>query len=104
VIRYSGARITTNSVPGTDGHRCFGLLAGARFDLGGLGPIGRLMRNEATVGDALRSLVLHLHLHDRGATLLLLAPEPGSALLGYSIYNHDMPAIGQAYDAVVAMA
>jgi AraC-like DNA-binding protein len=82
----------------------FGLLAGARFDLGGLGPIGRLMRNEATVGDALRSLVLHLHLHDRGATLLLLAPEPGSALLGYSIYNHDMPAIGQAYDAVVAMA
>ena len=45
----------------------FGLLVGERFDLKGLGPIGELMRVSATVGDALRVLLRHLHLHDRGA-------------------------------------
>jgi len=85
--------------------RCdhFGLLVGQRFDLGGLGAIGQLMRNETSVGDALRSLVLHLHLQDRGASPLLLAPDRGSVMLGYSIYRHGVPATAQVYDAAVAI-
>jgi AraC-like DNA-binding protein len=81
----------------------FGVLVGERFDLEGLGAIGHLMRNEAMVGDALRSLVLHLHLQDRGASPLLLAPDGRSVLLGYSIYRHGVPATGQVYDAAVAI-
>lgn len=81
----------------------FGVLVGERFDLECLGAIGDLMRNEASVGDALRSLVLHLHLQDRGASPLLLAPDGRSVMLGYSIYRHGVPATAQVYDAAVAI-
>jgi AraC-like DNA-binding protein len=81
----------------------FGLLVGERFDLAGFGPLGTLMRNAPTVGDAVRSLVLHLHLHDRGAAPLLLAPEPSCITLGYSIYRHGTPATAQIYDAAIAI-
>ena len=82
----------------------FGLLVGARFDLGGFGPLGLLLRNSASVGDAVRSLLLHLHLHDRGAAPVLLAPTPSSMLLGYSVYRRETPAIPQIYDAAMAIA
>ena len=82
----------------------FGLLVGERFDLSGLGPLGYLLRNSASVGDALRSLVLHLHLHDRGAAPLLLAPNPSSVLLGYSVYRRETPAIPLIYDAAITIA
>lgn len=86
----------------------FGLLLGARFDLKGLGPLGDLMRNAATVGEALRGLLLHLHLHDRGAAPLLLAPAsapaPACALLGYSVFRHGTPALAQILDAAIAIA
>lgn len=85
------------------GCRHFGLMVGQRFDLKGLGAIGYLMRNEASVGDALRSLVQHLHLHDRGASPILLALDHGSVILGYSIYRHGTPATDQVYDAAVAI-
>jgi AraC-like DNA-binding protein len=81
----------------------FGLLVGARFDLKRLGAIGHLMRNEASVGEALRSLVLHLHIHDRGASPVLLGADRGSVILGYSIYRHGTPATGQVYDAAIAI-
>jgi AraC-like DNA-binding protein len=82
----------------------FGLLVGARFELGGFGPLGLLLRNSESVGDAIRSLLLHLHLHDRGAAPVLLAPTPSSMLLGYSVYRRETPAIPQIYDAAMAIA
>ena len=45
------------------------------------------MRNSATVGEALRALLLHLHLHDRGAVPVLLEAGPSRVLLGYSAYG-----------------
>lgn len=80
-----------------------GLLVGERFGLGSLGVLGHLMRNSRTVGDGLRVLLLHLHLHDRGAVPVLLNPEPASALLGYSIYRHETPATRQMYGAAVTI-
>lgn len=82
----------------------FGLLVGERFDMKMLGPLGYLMRNSDTVGDALRSLLLHLHLHDRGAAPILMSPAPGRVILGYSVYRHDTPALAQIYDLVMAIA
>ncbi len=81
----------------------FGLLVGERFDLSGLGAIGYLMRNSPSIGDALRGLLLHLHLHDKGAAPLLLTHHPAGTILGYSIYRHGVPGIGQIYDAAVAI-
>lgn len=82
----------------------FGLLVGERFDLKALGPLGTLLRNSPTVGEAVRGLVLNLHLYDRGAAPVLLALDAYSITLGYSVYRHGMPASAQIYDAVVAIA
>lgn len=82
----------------------FGLLVGQRFSLGGLGAIGELMRNMPTTGEALRALLLHLHLHDRGAAPILLRPEPSRVLLGYSIYRLGIPSAKPIYDLVMAIA
>jgi AraC-like DNA-binding protein len=82
----------------------FGLLVGARFALDGLGPLGELMRHAPNVGSALRSLLLHLQLHDRGAAPLLLQSGRETAMLGYSVYRHATPGIELIYDAALAIA
>jgi AraC-like DNA-binding protein len=82
----------------------FGLLVGERFSLRALGPLGSLMRHSATVGDAIRGLLLHLHLTDRGAAPVLLAPDPSCVALGYSIYRHGTPATAQILDGAIAIA
>lgn len=81
----------------------FGLLVGERFELNGLGAIGYLMRNSASIGEALRGLVMHLHLHDTGAAPLLLTHSPTSVILGYSVYRHGVPGIEQVYDGAIAI-
>jgi len=81
----------------------FGLLVGESFELKGLGAIGYLMRNSPTVGEALRALLLHLYLHDRGAVPILIHPEASHVLLGYSIYRHGTPGSAHLYDAAIAI-
>jgi AraC-like DNA-binding protein len=81
----------------------FGLLVGERFELQGLGEIGELMRHSATVGDALRALLLHLYLHDRGAVPILITLDASCVLLGYSIYRHGTPGTAQLYDVAIAI-
>lgn len=81
----------------------FGLLVGERFELEGLGEIGHLMRNSATVGDALRALLLHLYLHDRGAVPILITLDASYVLLGYSIYRHATPGTAHLYDVAIAI-
>lgn len=83
--------------------RCehFGLLLGDRFEMRGFGPLGYLLQNSATVGDAVRMLVKNLHWHDRGAVPVFFAPSPSKVTLGYSIYNHETEAIPQIYDTAI---
>lgn len=81
----------------------FGLLVGERFELKSFGPLGHLLRNSPTVGAALRNLLLHLHLHDRGAAPLLLTPDPACVIFGYSVYRHGMPAVAHILDAAIAI-
>lgn len=81
----------------------FGLLVGQRAGIESLGALGRLMRQAPDVGTALRDLVLHLQVHDRGAIPTLVA-EDGTVELGYSVYQKGAKNTGQIYDIAMAMA
>lgn len=76
----------------------FAMMAGLRFSMQGLGLIGELMQHSTTVGEALRSLVLHLHLHDLGAAPVLLSTDDRTTLLGYSVYRFGVQALDLVYD------
>jgi AraC-like DNA-binding protein len=81
----------------------FGLLVGECFELNGLGAIGYLMRNSPTVGEALRALLRHLYLHDRGAAPTLINLDSSHVLLGYSIYRQGTPGAAHIYDVAIAI-
>jgi AraC-like DNA-binding protein len=76
----------------------FAMIAGRRFAMSGLGPIGDLMLHSTTVGEALRSLVLHLHMHDLGAAPVIVSLDAETTLLGYSVYRFGTPALDLVYD------
>ena len=76
----------------------FAMMVGLRFSMLGLGPIGELMQHSTTVGEALRGLVLHLHLHDLGAAPVLLGTDDRTTLLGYSVYRFGVQALDLVYD------
>jgi AraC-like DNA-binding protein len=82
----------------------FGLLVGMEFTLNDLGPLGDLMRNSVTVGEAINHLLRHLHWHDKAAAPLLLTQEDQNVLLGYSLYHNRTPGISQIYDTAIAIA
>lgn len=81
-----------------------GLLVGGRSTLTDFGDIGSLMQNSATVGEALRALVMHLHIHDRFAVPVLLGSESSYTFLGYSPHMHAMPGTAHLHDAAIAVA
>jgi AraC-like DNA-binding protein len=66
----------------------FGLLAGAHFELPMMGLLGHLVRNEATVKAALRTLSEKLQLHDRAGVVSVV--ELGSSQVGVS-YAVNVP-------------
>ncbi len=79
-----------------------GLELGRRSGLDVLGVLGRMALAAPDLGSALRAIILHLHLHDRGAVPLLW--ERGDqAMLGYVIHWPDVPGTEQIYDGAVAI-
>jgi AraC-like DNA-binding protein len=81
-----------------------GLLLGQRFQLHELGPLAHLLRNSETVGDALRSLILHLHWHDRGAVPIFKSVSDSTVLLGYAVYRPQTSGIPEIYDVAITVA
>ena len=79
----------------------FGLLTSAQFELPMLGPLGYLMRNEITVRAALRTLVLYLHVHTRGAIVTLDRVDARLTALSYAVYAPETPATGLIYDTAL---
>jgi AraC-like DNA-binding protein len=74
-----------------------GLLLGERTVSSSLGVAGFMLPAAPDVGTALRGLVQHLSLHDRGAGLTLTS-DGRFTLLGYAIHLHGVTAIEQIYD------
>jgi len=82
----------------------FGLMIVTHSALRDLGALGELMRHSATVGEALRVLMLHLNFHDRLAVPLMLRMESASVFLGYSVQHPEMEGTPQIYDSAITIA
>ena len=80
-----------------------GLELGRHWGIEALGAVGRAARHAPDVGSALHCLILHLHLHDRGAIPYLWATDE-QALLGYTLYCADVVGTEHIYDAALAIA
>ena len=80
----------------------FGLLLGQRFGLADLGLVGLLVQQSPDVEQALRNLVRHLPVHDRGAVATLVV-EGDRAVLGYAIYQPGVEGVRQIYDLAAAI-
>jgi AraC-like DNA-binding protein len=80
-----------------------GLLIGARSGSDSLGLVGQLVRHSPDVSTALRNLVAHLQLRDRGA-VVTLSTRAGVATLGYDIYQAGVEAGDQICDGAMAIA
>ena len=82
----------------------FGLLVGQAWHLSTLGLLGQLMRHSPTVGEALRTSVVHHHLNSQGG-VVFLRERDAVAEYGYAIYHGGARSAGSAsqiYDAVLA--
>ncbi len=81
----------------------FGLLVGQQSDVETLGRVGALMRQSPTVDAALRSLILHLHLQNRGGIPTRIV-NGAHVSMGYVIYQPDMPGTAQVHDLIAALS
>jgi AraC-like DNA-binding protein len=93
----AAARLLLEAAQAT-GREDFGLLVAQRFEFGSLGLLALLMQRAPSVGDALRGLERHLHLHDRGAVVYLKTPQAAPVAIGYAVHDPATPGIGLVYD------
>jgi AraC-like DNA-binding protein len=86
---------------GADATGCddLGLRVGSRASLSGLGALGFLMAASPTVGDALRTMARHFHVHDRAAVISMVTTE-GHVHLGYELVVPELEARDQIYSLV----
>jgi len=80
----------------------FGLLVGQRASIQSLGFVSRLMQHSDTVGDALRTLVANLRLHDR-AVVPSLTLSDATALLTFATYQAERTGLDQVLDAALGV-
>ena len=72
----------------------FGLIVASEFELPMLNMLGYLVRHQPTVRAALRTLVLNLHLQDRGAVAALDETGARYAQLSYAVCTPRTPETG----------
>jgi AraC-like DNA-binding protein len=98
----AAARLLLDAAQAT-GREDFGLLVAERFEFGSLGLLALLMQRAPTVGDALRGLERHFHLHDRGAVVYLKTSQVAQAALGYAVHDAATPGLGLVYDLAMSI-
>ncbi len=81
----------------------FALLVGQKGGAESLGLIGLLAQNAPDVGTALQDIILHMHLHDRGATPTL-SVSGDVAVVSYAIYQPGVVGTDHIYDTAMAIA
>lgn len=93
-------RLIARGVERTGCHH-LSLLVGQRTELAALGPIGMLMRNSDTIGDALRALEEHVGKQNWGAVIGLGSCD-GTAVLSHSPYKPGIEAAGPHSERALA--
>ena len=78
-----------------------GLLVGQRFQFSQIALLGDLMLNSSSVGDALKSYVVHQRLYSQGFTPYLLAYGRG-AEFGFAFYHSTAFSLSAAHDLLLA--
>jgi len=78
-----------------------GLLAGRLWHLSDLGLLGELVRNAATTGDALQTLIVYQHLNSEGG-LPFMTTRGNAVDVGYAIYYPGADGTAQMYEACLA--
>lgn len=81
----------------------FGLLLGQHAGVSAPGVPAALIEHAESVGNALRAMVLHLHVHDRGAVLSLTPVDCGQVQLSYVIFHPGTPGAVQITDGALAI-
>ena len=80
-----------------------GLELGRRLGLGVLGVLGETLRFAPNLGTALRAMLLHFHLHDRGAVPSLWESN-GNAMFGYTLFCPEAIGTVHIYDAAMVIS
>lgn len=78
-----------------------GLLSGQDWALKHMGLLGQLIKNSATLGDALRALAVYHRLDSEGAAVYFLERKE-VAMLGYIVHQPRVDGIEFIYDTVLA--
>lgn len=86
------------------GRSDFGLLLGGRASLENFGALGELMQNSATVGEAMKMLILHLHFFDRGGIPIFIRAESKNVFLGYSLQHVALDGSAPLQDVAITIA
>ena len=92
-----------NEAVATTGCPHFGLLLGQRFSPATIGPVFQLMKHSRSVRDALRALVLRLHVHDRGGAPCVQQTGLHEVALVYGIYHRGDYDLAPIYDVSLAV-
>ena len=93
-------RLFANGARAT-GHAQFGLMVGRMYRLASMGLLGDVVRNCATLGEALQLLTVHQHINSAGGIAYVL--ERGGAVdLGHAIYYPGVEGVDQISDACLA--
>lgn len=101
-IPYSAfLAILDNSAIAT-GRDDIGMLLGRRQTLAALGPLGKLMRHAATLGEALAEFVAFQINNSTGGAVYLLRADR-DVMLGYGVYNASARVSHHIYDLVLAV-
>jgi hypothetical protein len=79
-----------------------GLELGGRLGLGSQGLLSKTVRLAPGIGKALHVLILHFHLHDRGA-IPVLKESIGSAFFGYTVVCPEAPRTVHICDAALSI-
>lgn len=100
-VSYAGLGRLLRQVTDQTGCAHVGLLAGRMWYLSDLGLVGELVRNSATVGEALQTLTAYQHLNSEGGLAFFIDRGP-VVDLGYAIYEPHFEARDVMYDALLA--
>ncbi len=79
-----------------------GILLGKRQTLAALGPLGRVLRHAATLGEAIGDFAAFQSHNSTGGSVYIMQADR-DVILGYGVYDTSAPITNQIYDLVLAV-